>query len=98
MPCGEKVCADGSSLRGKRFRLVSEQEKDRGTGFSRDFWFWPHEKWNESQKMKRGEGEGKEGRFPSFLSHPLLAILLAPFESPSSFFAPKPHRNACYAG
>ena len=51
-----------------------------------------------AKKMKRGEGEGKEGRFPSFLSHPLLAILLAPFESPSSFFAPKPHRNACYAG
>ena len=54
--------------------------------------------------MKRGgggggeEAEGKEARFPSFPSHTLLAILLAPFDSPSSFFAPKPHGNACYAG
>ena len=45
-----------------------------------------------------GEAEGKEARFPSFPSHTLLAILLAPFDSPSSFFAPKPHGNACYAG
>ena len=40
--------------------------------------------------------------FPSFLPHPLPAVLLAPFfavfHSPSSFFARKPHRDACYAG
>ena len=41
--------------------------------------------------------------FPSFLPHPLPALLLAPFfravfDSRSSFFAPKPHGNACYAG
>ena len=42
--------------------------------------------------------------FPSFLPHPLPPLLLAPFVAPSlidarfSFFAPKPHRNACYAG
>ena len=42
--------------------------------------------------------------FPSFLSpHSLPALLLAPifhavFDFHSSFFSPKPHRNACYAG
>ena len=41
--------------------------------------------------------------FPSFLPHPLPALLLAPFfarvfDSCSWFFAPKPHRKACYAG
>ena len=36
--------------------------------------------------------------FPSFLPHPLPSLLLAPFDSRSSFFAPKPHGNACYAG
>ena len=40
--------------------------------------------------------------FPSFLPHPLPALLLAPFFARSltrsSFFAPKPHGNACYAG
>ena len=41
--------------------------------------------------------------FPSFLPQPLPALLLAPFfarvlDSRSSFFAPKPHGNACYAG
>ena len=40
----------------------------------------------------------------SFLSSPLpprsfpYAIFRAVFDSPSSFFAPKPHGNACYAG
>ena len=41
--------------------------------------------------------------FPSFLPHFLPALLLAPFfvrvlDSRFSFFAPKPHGNACYAG
>ena len=40
--------------------------------------------------------------FPSFLPHPLpafiYAIFRAIFDSRSSFFAPKPHGNACYAG
>ena len=35
------------SVRSKRFRLVSEQRKTE----ERDFWFWPREKWNETQKM-----------------------------------------------
>ena len=45
-----------------------------------------------------GEGKG------SFLSSPppprtfTCAIFRAVFDSCSSFFAPKPHRNACYAG
>ena len=46
-----------SSLRNKRFRLVSEQ-KNTEEG---DFRFWPRKKWKESQKVKEGEGEGKEG-------------------------------------
>ena len=45
-------------MRSKRFRLVSEQKKTE----ERDFRFWPREKWNESQKMKEGGGDGKEGR------------------------------------
>ena len=42
--------------------------------------------------------------FPSFHLHPLPALLLLPFfvrsliYSSSSFFAPKPHGNACYGG
>ena len=60
-----------TSLRSKRFRLVSEQ-KETVEG---DFRFWSREKLNENQKMKEGV-----------------------FDSCSSFFAPKPHRNACYAG
>ena len=41
--------------------------------------------------------------FPSFIPHPLPALLQAPFfarslNSRSSFFAPKPHGNACYVG
>ena len=52
-------------------------------------------------KNKRG-GRGR-GRFPSFLLHPpprsfTCAIFGAVFDSCSSFFAPKPHRDACYAG
>ena len=45
------------NLRSKRFRLVSEQ-KETVEG---DFRFWSREKLNENQKMKEGEGEGKEG-------------------------------------
>ena len=40
------------SLRGTRFRLVSEQRKTK----ERDSRFWPREKWNKSQKMKVGGG------------------------------------------
>ena len=35
---------------------------------------------------------------PSFLPHPLPALLLAIFTLVPRFFAPKPHGNACYAG
>ena len=64
-----------TSLRSKRFRLVSEQRKTE----ERDSRFWPREK-----------------RAPprSFT----YAIFRAVFDSRSSFFAPKPHGNACYAG
>ena len=52
--------------------------------------------------MKEG-GEGGEGSKPSFLPHPpprsfTSAIFRAVFDSCSSFFAPKLHRDACYAG
>ena len=52
--------------------------------------------------MKKGGGEGKKGFL--LLSSPLpprsfaCAIFRAVFDSCSSFFASKPHSNACYAG
>jgi len=55
---------------------------------------------NETRTKKRRRGE--EGG--SFLSSPrplrsfTCSIFLAFFDSCSSFFAPKPRRNACYAG
>ena len=61
-----------SSLRSKRFRLVSGQRKTEEW----DFRFWPREKWNKSQKMKEGGEEGR--KFPSFLPHPSPALLLTP--------------------
>ena len=51
-----------------------------------------------------GGGGGKEGRLVSFLPSPppprtfTRAIFRAAFDSRPSFFAPKPHGNACYAG
>ena len=53
-----------------------------------------------AKKMKVGGGEGKEGNSVSFLSSPPppSSFIGAILDSPSSFFAPKPHRNACYAG
>ena len=55
-----------SSLRSKRFRLVSEQRKTE----ERDSRFWPREKWNKGQKMKVGGGGGGRKRLqtnPSIL-------------------------------
>ena len=75
-----------SSLRSKRFRLVSEQRKTE----ERDSRFWPREKWNKSEKMKVSSPPPPR----SFT----CAIFRAVFDSRSSFFAPKPHGNACYAG
>ena len=75
------------SLRSKRFRLVSEQRNTE----EGDFRFWPREKWNESQKMKEG-GEGGEGRKPSFLPHPLPALLLGPLFSRSLTLVPRSFR------
>ena len=66
-------------------------KKDRGTGFSvlatREM---KHEPKNES------EGRGRRRTPPprSFT----YAIFRAIFDYRSSFFAPKPHGNACYAG
>ena len=44
---GDEIIFHLSSLRTKRFRLVSEQRKTE----ERDSRFWPREKWNKSQKM-----------------------------------------------
>ena len=85
-----------NSLRSKSSRLVSEQ-RSRKTE-ERDFRFGLPEKW------KRGEGKGKEGNLPylSFFPTPprsfTRAIFHAVSDSCSSFFAPKPEGNACYAG
>ena len=46
-----------------------------------------------AKKWKWGEGEG-----PSLPRSFTYAIFRAVFDSRSSFFAPKPHGNACYAG
>ena len=51
----------GTSLRSKRFRLVSEQRNTE----EGDFRYWPREKWNESQKVK--EGHFSRGLWVSFL-------------------------------
>ena len=52
-----------------RFRLVSEQRDTE----ERDFRFWQREKWNESQKMKEGEGGGEGRKLPFFpTSSPLF--------------------------
>ena len=45
-----------SSLLSKRFHLVFEQRKTK----EQDSQFWPSEKWNKSQKMKGGGGEGRK--------------------------------------
>ena len=48
-------------------------------------------KLNENQKMKEGAGGVPPRSFT-------CAIFRAVFDPCFSFFAPKPHRNACYAG
>ena len=77
-----------ASLRSKRFRLVSEQKKDRGRGFSV----------LTAREMKgepKNEG-GERGFFPT----PAPLFHLRHFFARSltyccsSFFGPKPHRNA----
>jgi len=65
------------------------------------FWFWGKKRlWkgifgfdrarNETRtkKLKRREGEGKEGNLPSFLPPPLPALLLAPFFARSLTLVP----------
>ena len=52
--------------------------------------------------MKKEEAEEEEGAFLAFFPTPLRSFtrpsFCAVFDSRSSFFAPKPHGNACYAG
>ena len=60
----------------------------------RDFRFWPSEKCNESQKMKEGDGEGKE-RNPYVSSHPLPALLLAPVFARSLTLVPRSLLRNC---
>ena len=78
------------------FQLGFGAKKDRGTGFSV----------LAAREMKQ-ESKNESGvclqAFPSFFSLPpprscTYAIFRAIFDSRSSFFAPKPHGNACYAG
>ena len=53
----DETQATESSLRSKRFCLVSKQKR----AVEGDFRFWSREKWNENQKIKEGGGGG-EGR------------------------------------
>ena len=69
------------SMRSKRFRVVPKQRK---TEERRGTQVQPRQKWNENQKMKE---DGSCTR----------PIFRAVFDSLSSFFAPKPHINACCA-
>ena len=59
-----------SSLRRKRFRLVSEQKKTEERREEQDSRLWLREKWNERQKMKEAGGEGKKKSFLPFFPTP----------------------------
>ena len=94
-PC---VMAAVYSLSSKRFRGCGGV----GNGIST---FCPREKLVRETNRGIGGGEGERGNLP--LPHSLFRFLaLAPFYArakhrnpvPRSFFAPKPHGNACYAG
>ena len=85
-----KGFCEGFSLRSRRFRLLSEQKKKRGMGFSV----------LTAREMKRKPKNERGGRW-SLCTPPrsfTCTIFRVVFESCSSFFAPKPHGNACYAG
>ena len=80
------------------------KKKDRGKGFS----VLTAREMRRDPKKKRGGGEG-EGRFKErkecflpFFPNPsplfYLRLFRPVFDSCSSFFAPKPYRNTCYAG
>ena len=67
------------------------KERPGGTGFSvlaaREM---KHEPKNESGGRKRGRGRGRgRRRFPSFLPHPLPALLLTPFFAQSLTIVPR---------
>ena len=86
-----------SSLRSKRFRLVLvKKERPRngifGLGSARN-----------GTRTKKKKKEGGRGRGRNLSSPPPprsfpSAIFRAVFDSRSSFFGPKPHGKACYAG
>ena len=75
-------CGKISRLRSKRFRLFRSKKKKRGTGVSV----------LTAREMKR------EPFFPTPPRSFTCAIFRVVFDSCFSFFTPKPHRNACYAG
>ena len=77
-----------TSLRSKRFRLVSEQRKTE----ERDFLFWPREKWNESQNIPHPPHPFK------IPLQPLPALSLAPFFTRSLTLVSLSLLRACYAG
>ena len=94
------------SLRSKHFLGVWEQRKSEEWDFRR---FARAKNGERAKKRKEWEGKGKEGNaFHSFPSPtPLLHFLALPHFSrgkntenpvPLTFFPPKPHGNACYAG
>ena len=83
-----------NSLRSKRFRLVSEQKKT----VERDFGFDRARNETRAKKIKEGGGGGEGWKPHPFPRSFTCAIFRAVLDSCSSFFAPKPHRNACYAG
>ena len=85
------VC-DSASLRSKPFCLVSEQRKNSVLA--------AREMKREPKNERGGRGRRKEGLLssPSPPRSFSCATFRAVFYSRSSFFARKPHGNACYAG
>ena len=77
-----------------------ERPRNRILGFGRKRNKRRAKKWNWGEGKGEGEGEGEV----SFLSSPppprsfTYAVFRAIFDYRSSFFAPKPQGNACYAG
>ena len=80
------------SLCSKHFCFVSEQNKTE----ERDFGFGRMRIGTRTKKWKRGKGKEGNPTLP-FFSNPSPLFYSCHF-SHSFSFAPKPHRNTCYAG
>ena len=83
-----------NSLRSKRFRLVSEPKNRPRNGISV---LTARQIKGEPKNERGGRGRGRK-KTPLPPRSFTCAIFRAVFDSCSSFFASKPHSNACYSG